>query len=144
MRNTLLFIGIFFLFLACNKSDINQNFVDIQVHSLYREIGDRNGKDYVRLWVNDTLLFSDTIHTTLTAPCRMKAATILKSHRDSVKIRVRLVSLDSVLFADKHAVDTTFRYMLNNIPYLAIDYYRELNHFRVLDPVHNRQYFSFD
>lgn len=143
MRKILLFIGVLLFLSNCSKDNRNNNYVDILIHSLNCEFGDRNGEDYVRLWINDTLLFSDTFHMDSSNFYRMKAVSIPKT-KDSVKIRVRLISLDTILFAGKHAVDTTFHYRIDDIPYLAIDYFREFNHFRLLDPVRNRIYFSYD
>ena len=74
----------------------------------------------------------------------MKVATIHKFNRDSVKIRVRLVSLDSILFAGHRAVDTTFRYRIDNIPYMNINFYREQDSFRIMDPIRTPGAYVFD
>lgn len=147
MKKILFIIGLFFLLLACTKSNRSEEYVSIMVDTWDSH---RNGKDYVRLWVNDTLLFSDTFHINYvdsipeTWHNRMEIATIPKSNQDSIKIRVRLVTLDSVLFAGHHAVDTTFRYRIDNIPYVSIAYWRVANYFRVKDPVTDPQAFYID
>ena len=151
MKKVLYFIGVFLFLLACTKRDKSENYVDITISSWNHTINDRNGEDYVKLWVNDTLLFSDTFYVGYIDSLpetwyniAMKAASICKTNRDSVKIRIRLIALDSVLFAGQYAVDTTFRYRIDNIPYMNIDYYRELNYFRIMDPVKDPNAFLFD
>lgn len=151
MKKILFVIGAFFVFLACTKGHKDEDSVDIIVRSWNQKLNDRNGEDYVKLWVNDTLLFSDTFHVSYVDSIHngwydmiMKVATIPKTNQDSIKIRVRLVSLDSVLFAGQHAVDTTFRYRIDNIPYVSIAYWRVANYFRVKDPVTDPQAFYFD
>ena len=113
---------------------------------------DRSGEDYVKVWVNDTLLFSDVYYTNyidstmtnLDDALGMDVGTINKYNRDSLKIRVRIVSLDSILFAGKHAVDTTFYYGIKDIPCVAVYYSRYLNSFGVFDPVRNPVAWQFD
>lgn len=151
MRKLLFVVVALFLLLACAKNNRIEDSVDITVSSWDHIFNDRNGEDYVRLWVNDTLLFSDTFHVNYVDSIRetwyeinMKVATIHKFNRDSVKIRVRLVSLDSILFAGHHAVDTTFRYRIDNIPYMNIDYFRQLSYFRTWNPVTDPQFYQLE
>lgn len=151
MRKILIFIGVFFWFLSCTQNNEKDNSVSITIETWDHKSADRNGEDYIKLWVNDTLLYSDTYQVDYIDSLpetwynsRMKVATIPKMNWDSVKIRVRLISLDSVLFAGRYAVDTTFNYRLNNIPCIHIDYYRQLNNFRVVDPVNNPEFFQIE
>ena len=139
------------MLLACTNRNKGKDFVDITVSSWNHRYNDRNGEDYVRLWVNDTLLFSDTFHIDYVDSLpetwhniEMKVATIPKVKQDSVRIRVRLIALDSILFAGKYAVDTIFFYRIDRIPYMNIDYYRELNYFRVMNPIDNPEFWTYD
>ena len=132
MRNLLFIIGLFLL-LGCTKGHKYEDLFEITVSSWKDGLNDRNGADYVKLWVNDTLLFSDTFHVRYNyciretrSYFRMETATLHKMNRDSVKLRIRFITLDSVLFGSRHAVDTTFWYRIDNIPYLNIDFYRQL------------------
>ncbi|WP_321333083.1 hypothetical protein [uncultured Bacteroides sp.] len=136
-------IGIFLLFLGCTKNvNIKKPFF-IYVNCKDSIWNDRNGEDYIKLWVNDSLLFSgtyytnyiDSTQTNLDDALGMKVATIDKANRDSIKIRIRLVSLDSVLFANKRVMDTTFCYRINNIPWLAIGDSRRQGFFLVFDSI---------
>lgn len=152
MRKILFFVGALLFLVACAKSNNKgEDSVDITVSSWNHISNDRNGEDYVKLWVNDTLLFSDTFHVEYIDSIqdtwldyKMKVATIHKFNRDSVKIRVRLVSLDSILFAGHHAVDTTFRYRIDNIPYMNIDYFRQLSYFRTWNPITDPQFYRLE
>ena len=151
MRKLLFVIVAVLLLLACTKGNRSEDSVGISVSSWNHVSNDRNGEDYVRLWVNDTLLFSDTFHVEYIDSIQdtwldynMKVATIHKFNRDSVKIRIRLVSLDSILFAGHHAVDTTFRYRIDNIPYMNIDYFRQLSYFRTWNPVTDPQFYRVE
>lgn len=132
------------MLLACTDRNKSKDSVEIQVSSLDPELYARNGADYVKLWVNDTLLFCDTFRVNCADSFRMKVATVHKTNIDSIKIRLQLMSLDSILFSGQRIVDTTFFYRIDSIPYITIDYYRELNRFRVLDPVKDRMYFLYD
>ena len=139
------------MLLACTNRNKGKDFVDITVSSWNHILNDRNGEDYIRLWVNDTLLFSDTFHVDYVLSLRetwydfrMKVATVPKMNRDSIKIRIKLISLDSILFAGRSFVDTTFRYRIDNIPYMDIDYFRKLKCFRVVDPVNDPEFFQIE
>ena len=139
------------MLLACTNRNKGKDFVDITVSSWNHILNDRNGEDYVRLWVNDTLLFSDTFHVDYVLSLRetwydfrMKVATVPKMNRDSIKIRIKLISLDSILFAGRYFVDTTFRYRIDNISCLVISRYRKFNNFHLIDPVKNPMAFQID
>ena len=150
MRNILFIIGLFLL-LGCTKGHKHEDLFEITVSSWKDKLNDRNGADYVKLWVNDTLLFSDTFHVRYDynirvtwSYFRMKIATICKSKRDSIKLRIRFITLDSVLFGSRHAVDTTFRYRIDNTPYMNINFYREQDSFRIMDPIRTPGAYVFD
>ena len=151
MRKILYLIGIFIFVSACIQNNKEESSVEILMNTWNHKFNDRNGQDYIKLWVNDTLLFSDTFHIDYVDSIektwldfRMKLATIHKANRDSVKIRIRLISLDSVLFAGRHAVDTTFNYRIENISCLVISRYRKFNNFHLIDPVKNPMAFQID
>lgn len=150
MRNVLFIIGLFLL-LGCTKGHKHEDLFEITVSSWKDKLNDRNGADYVKLWVNDTLLFIDTFHVRYNYSIRetrsyfrMETATLHKMNRDSIKLRIRFITLDSVLFGSRHAVDTIFRYRIDNIPYMNIDFYRQLNYFRIMDPIRTPGAYVFD
>ena len=43
-----------------------------------------------------------------------------KSGYDSLKIKIRVTSLDTVLYCGKRVIDSTFRYRIDNIPNIVI------------------------
>lgn len=127
MKRIFIFIAVLLL-LSCCVYEEKDTFT-IYASFILEEVNDRNGEDYIKLWVNDTLLFSGTYYTnyvesTMTnlddAVCGMRLADIERYNRDSLKIRIRAVSLDSVLFGDKRVMDSTFRYRIDNIPGMTI------------------------
>jgi hypothetical protein len=72
----------------------------------------------------------------------MQVAIFEKEGRDSVKIRIRAIALDSVLFGDKRVMDSTFHYRIDNIPGMTIMDDSRLfpenpPSFRFLDPVND-------
>lgn len=94
------------------------------------------------------MLFSNTYYTNYIdstqgnlddAVMGMRIAMIDKANRDSLKIRIRVISLDSVLFGNKRVMDSTVFYRIDNIPGITIYDSREVpeNHgfFRFIDPV---------
>lgn len=100
---------------------------------------DRNGKDYVLCWVNDSLVYSDFYKTTYDSlyfmDCGPDIAKFDKKDMDSVKIKICLLSTDTVLFAGQKAVDTTFYYRIDNIPRISIVAFRPFKQFDVFDSV---------
>lgn len=57
-------------------------------------------KEHINLWVHDTFYidYVDSLPETW-YDFRMEAASICKTNRDSVKIGIRLITLDSVVFS---------------------------------------------
>ena len=150
MRNILFIIGIVLL-IGCMRTPPKEELFKITANSWKYTFADRNGEDYIRLWVNDTLLFSDTFHVRYNDSIRetwddfrMEIATIRKTNQDSIKLRVRFITLDSVLFGNRYAVDTTFRYRIDNIPYMNINFFRERDSFRIMDPLRTPGAYLFD
>lgn len=146
MKKILIFITILLLLSCCAHEE--KDVFSIYVHCMYKEPNDRNGEDYIKLWVNDTLLFSDTYYTncvesTMTnmmdAIRGMHIADIDKKNRDSLKIRIRVISLDSILFGNKRVMDSSFHYRIDSIPGMTIRDSREFpederGFFHLLDP----------
>lgn len=94
---------------------------------------------------NDTLLFNNTYYTnyiesTMTntddAVKGMHLVDVEKKNRDSLKIRIRVISLDSILFGNKRVLDSTFHYRIDNIPGMTI-------HDSRLFPEDERSFFIF-
>lgn len=59
----------------------------------------------------------------LGAKCSLSDVSITrfdKSGYDSLKIRIRVMSLDTVLYRGKKTIDSTFRYRIDNIPNIVI------------------------
>lgn len=145
----MLFItGIFLLFLCCTKTNVNKDPFFVLVRCENRVWNDRNNKDYIKLWINDSLLFAGTYYTNYIDSTQtnkddalgMEIATIDKTNKDSIKMRIRLVSLDSILFADKRVMDTTFFYRIDNIPGLAISDNWRRGYFAIFDTINTPIY----
>lgn len=153
MKKIILFIGTFLLFSFCTESNIHKDVLCLFVRNCNNEFNDRNGLDYIKLWINDTLMFSGTYQTnfsgSIDSPLKedamgMEIANIDKVNKDSIKIKIRLITLDSILFNGKSVVDTTFHYRINNISSLCIDYWRYIHYFRIFDPVKDPNAWIFD
>lgn len=72
----------------------------------------------------------------------MHLADIEKKNRDCLKIRIRAISLDSILFGNKRVLDSTFYYRIDCIPGMVIVDSRmcpegERDSFRLFDPDNN-------
>lgn len=135
--------GVFLLFLCCTKSNIKKESFFILVKCENRSWNDRNNEDYIKLWVNDSLLFAGTYYTNYVDSTQskmdnalgMQVASIDKTNKDSIKIRILLVSLDSILFANKRVMDTTFFYRIDNIPGIAISDTWRRGYFSIFDTI---------
>lgn len=101
-RLLFILIGSSLLLLSCSKkegeSNKNSFFILVNLSD-----NSRSGKDYVKLWVNDSLLFSGSYFTNFSEVnvddiWGMKVASFNKQDKDSIKIKLRLISLDTVLF----------------------------------------------
>lgn len=135
-----IFIPLLVALTCCAPEKCNQEecfIVDLECS--YKTATDRNGKDYVLCWVNDSLMFSGFYTTTHDSryfmDCGPDIAKFDKTGLDSVKIKICLLSTDSVLFAGQKAVDTTFFYRIDNIPRISIVAFRPFKQFDVFDPV---------
>ena len=89
------------VFSCCIQKRTKKDSFFINVQCVNQKVNDRNGLDYIFLWVNDTLLFSNTYYTNYIDSTRenlddavmgMRIATIDKANRDSLKIRIRVIS----------------------------------------------------
>ena len=112
----------------------------------------RNGKDYIKLWVNDSLLFKGPYFTNYIEETEeniddvwgMEVTTLSKKDNgDSIKIAIRLIALDNQSFGGKKVINTTFKYRIDNIPGIAISYPREIQHFNVFDTINAPGYWQY-
>jgi hypothetical protein len=88
---------------------------------------DRNNKDSIRLWINDSLYFRGLYFTRFDSTFNnvgdrlgMQVARLHGSYKSNLKIRMLLSSLDSILFTNKSSVDTTFYYQLDKSTEIVI------------------------
>lgn len=110
----------------------------------------RSGKDYVECWIDDSLLFRGLYIDKYNADIfeymgdylGMELPRFNKLNKDSAKFKLRLISLDSLLFAGKRIIDTTFIYQINNIPGIAITC-RPDNKFLIWDTLRTPDYFEY-
>lgn len=152
MRKILLFLGLFFCFSCCVQKQ--EDTLLIQVKCRNRNVFDRNGEDYIKLWINDTLMFRGVYQVntkdSIDAFYGMPVAVINKYNRDSLKIRIRITSLDSVLFGKKQVIDSEFYYPIDSIPELVISDRRILypysysGDFAIFDPIRDYGFWIID
>lgn len=152
MRKILLFLGLFFCFSCCVQKQ--EDTLLIQVTCSNRNVFDRNGEDYIKLWINDTLMFRGVYQVntkdSIDAFYGMPVAVINKYNRDSLKIRIRITSLDSVLFGKKQVIDSVFYYPIDSIPELVISDRRILypysysGDFAIFDPIRDYGFWIID
>lgn len=148
MKTGVIFVSILLVLSCCVEKRLKKDLFFINVQCVNQKTNDRNGLDYIFLWVNDTLLFSNTYYTNYIDSTRenlddavmgMRIATLDKANRDSLKIRIRVISLDSILFGNKRVMDSTVYYRIDNIPGITIYDSREVpedyGSFRFIDPV---------
>lgn len=140
-KGIFIFLGILLLLACCVQRTPKYDQFSIFVLDIYEGYQGRNGNDYIKLWVNDSLLFSGVYYNRFNEETLdyfdeflgMEVASFDKKE-DSIKIRVRIISLDSVLFYnDRHAVDTSFTYRIDNIPEMTITKTRHSNNFLIYD-----------
>jgi len=120
-----IFITIFAMWMGCVNHSIPKNDFIIRVDTGYKE---RTGKDYIQCWVNDSLVFNglyvnktdDQILDYHEDWLGMEIAHFDKSGYDSLKINIRITSLDTVLYRGKRVIDSTFLYRIDNIPNIVI------------------------
>ena len=99
-----IFIIMLAMLVGCIDHSISKNDFMIRVDTGYKE---RTGKDYIQCWVNEDWL-------------GMEITRFDKSGYDSLKIKIRVTSLDTVLYRGKRVIDSTFRYRIDNIPSIVI------------------------
>ena len=120
-----IFVTIFTVLMGCVEHSIPKNDFMILVSTGFKE---RTGKDYIKCWVNDSLVFKGMyINKTNDQELiyyedwiGMEVACFDKSEYDSLKIKIRVIALDTVLYRGKRVIDSTFRYRIDNIPNIAI------------------------
>ena len=120
-----IFIIMLAMLVGCIDHSISKNDFMIRVDTGYKE---RTGKDYIKCWVNDSLVFNglyvnktdDQILDYHEDWLGMEITRFDKSGYDSLKIKIRVTSLDTVLYRGKRVIDSTFRYRIDNIPSIVI------------------------
>lgn len=120
-----IFLSLLALLAGCLERSIPSNDFIIRVFTDFKE---RTGKDSVQCWVNDTLVF-DSLYVNMSDDQNliyyddwlgMEVASFDKKGYDSIKIRIRVTSLDTVLYCGRRTIDSTFRYRIDNIPSIVI------------------------
>lgn len=118
-------IGLIALLAECLGRPVHKNDFNILVFTGFKE---RTGKDSVQCWVNDSLVFAG-LYVNMTDDKNliyyddwmgMTVASFDKDGYDSIKVKVRVTSLDTVSYCGKKAIDSTFRYRIDNIPSIVI------------------------
>jgi hypothetical protein len=134
----------------CSRTDMKSKksfFILVNLWS-----NDRSGKDYIKLWVDDSLLFKGPYYTNYIEETEeniddvwgMEVASLIKqNYRDSIRIAIKIIALDDQLFSGKRVIDTTFKYRTDNIPGIAISYPREIGHFNVFDTINAPGYWQY-
>ncbi len=156
-----LIIIFFIIFLGLLSCSVNHKLSD---ESFYINVDlggyERDGKDFIQCWINDSLVFSDkyvdkygsipwedmTIEQ-MGEYSKTEIVNIDKTGIDSIKIRLQVISLDTILFAGKERIiDTTFHYQVDNIPGIIITIINdnELTHFLVWDTLRTPDYFEYE
>lgn len=165
MRKSILFVIVLLLLLSCcTKSNIRRNCFYILVNCTSNNWNDRNNQDYIKLWINDSLLFSGTYYTQYndTIPDNLEEMETpygprvivdalgmeivnldKKKYQDSIKIRIRLIALDDVLFNGKRVMDSTFLYRIDNLPGIAITDAGRRGFFLVFDSVKTPAFWEY-
>ncbi|WP_075319329.1 hypothetical protein [Bacteroides togonis] len=120
-----IFLSLLALLAGCLDRSIPSNDFIIRVFTDFKK---RTGKDSVQCWVNDTLVF-DSLYVNMSDDQNliyyddwlgMEVASFDKKGYDSIKIRIRVTSLDTVLYCGRRTIDSTFRYRIDNIPSIVI------------------------
>jgi len=145
---TLIILGCLVLS-SCVKRGENSNQNSFSILIALKGEEARNGKDYIKLWVDDTLKFSGSYHIRysegdLDDIWGMEIASINKGNKSKIKIKLKLISLDSVLFLGKRIVDTTFNYDIHNIPCISIADIRYRGYFNVFDTINSPEHWKIE
>ena len=121
-----IFVVISTMLIGCINDVIIENSFIIQVDTGYKE---RTGKDYIKCWINDSLVFAGRYVNKSDDKkliyyeddwLGMEIVRFDKSGYDSLKIKIRVISLDTVLYQGKRVIDSTFKYRIDNIPNIVI------------------------
>lgn len=145
MKKNIIVIATSFLLFAC-QSKPSEELLSIVINSPSKEWNGRNDKDYIKLWLNDSLIFSGTYFTEYndTLPDRfvppekikdllgMTIAELNKkkqNYKDSLKVRLRLVTLDDLPDENPIVIDSTFFFhpidSISSILFLVYPYEKE-------------------
>ena len=142
----LIFISILFI-LSCSTKKCSQYCHIVLEHYVDGELDSRIDKDSVKCWINDTLVFNDVYKVnfdTFWNTFMPQDLVQIKYSINEVKFRIKLVSLDSVMFNNEQVADTTFFIKTDGIPAIKVLYVREYPGFQIFDIVHNPEYFELE
>jgi len=121
-----IFLSVSFLLVGCTnkKNHINIHKVSIYVDLDYKA----EKKEYIRLWINDKMIFSNYSNS-----WRTYIASISVQKKD-IKDKAQLLDVDTTYFPiKKQNVDTTFYYKVKDIDRLGIGYLKAYNGFVIFD-----------
>ncbi|WP_297328380.1 hypothetical protein [uncultured Bacteroides sp.] len=149
MRNGILtFICLLLLLVGCAEhSRTNEDFI-IRVGC---NASERSGKNYIKCWINDSLWFKGTYVNKFNdetlehfEECYgMPVATFDKTNIDSIKVKIRVISLDTLHYMGKQVIDTTFLYRIDNIPEVVVSCH-PLGGFKLWDNLRTPDYFEYE
>ena len=126
---------------SCGKKDTQKScFVTVESYAERYNLSKRDSKDYIKFWINDSLYFSGLYRTSYDSVWDTYFGTDVANfvpQTDSVKMRIRIISLDSVLFGNKRIIDTVFHYKVKDIPAMIIVTVRPYENFSVFDFVNH-------
>lgn len=161
MKKCILVIIVGLLLFAC-QSTPQKDLLSVIVYSPSNDWNGRNGKDYIKLWLNDSLIFSglyfteynDTLPDAFVHPKDLKdilGMTIAElnkkelNYKDSLKARLRFVSLDGLPNERPVFIDSTFIfYPIDSIPGILFLVYPQEGEFRGYDYYHDPKRWEVD
>lgn len=154
-------IIIAFLLQACH-SESREDFLAISIVNPSEKWNGRNNQDYVKLWLNDSLIFDGTYFTQFndTVPNAPKPFEEIKdffgmsvawlnkkemNYHDSLKIRLRLITLDGMLDEDSFPpMDSIyFFYPIDSISQILFVVDKSNKEIRGLDYFHNPEIWEY-
>ena len=136
------------LFTFCSKNKKNTNVESFFVRLDLRD-DSRSEKDYVKLWIDDSLYFSGPYFSDYSddfgnVNWSLELAKFDKPPKDSLKFKISIISLDTVLFSGRKVVDTMFYYNIQKIPGISIFRPRRLNYFSIYDIINCPNYWIIE
>lgn len=156
-----IFITVF-LVQAC-QSQPQEELLSIIINSPSEKWNGRNEQDYIKLWLNDSLVFSGTYYTQFNDTLSdsfvprvkdrwgMTVASLNKKtmkYCDTLKVRLRLVTLDGMPNERPICVDSTFFFhpidSIFDIMFLVDKVNRNEKTFRGYDYYHNPERWEWD